>query len=465
MLAVFASRQIRNRATLGGNLVTASPIGDSAPVLLALDAELVLASPAGRADRAARRLLHRLPADGRSRPDEILKEIVLPRVDPASTGLTRRVDFLKVSKRRELDISIVAAALSRRPRRRRRGAPRAAGLRRRGGDAACAPGAPRRRSIGRSLAAATRMRSTRSCADEFKPIDDVRGGAAYRRGLVVALVARSSSPARRSLAQDARPRLRSAASAGRMATLRARCRHESAVGHVTGRALYVDDLAQRRPMLESGRCCAPHARARILRRDATRRARRAGRGRGADGGGRPGHQQRRRRRATTSRCSPTTRCCSTATSSRWSWASRCEPAARRRRWSRSSTSRCRRSSPSRRRWRRTASTPSRTCIAAATWRRRWRRRPARLDGELRDRRAGALLPRDPGRLGRARRGRRRAASCSSTQHPSEIQAIVARGARPAAQQGGGAGAAHGRRLRRQGDQGNTLGGARGAGRA
>ena len=47
MLCVFAARQIRNRATLGGNLATASPIGDSAPVLLTLDASVVLASAAG----------------------------------------------------------------------------------------------------------------------------------------------------------------------------------------------------------------------------------------------------------------------------------------------------------------------------------------------------------------------------------------------------------------------------------
>lgn len=43
----FASRLIRNSATLGGNLGTGSPIGDSPPVLLALDASVVLAGPDG----------------------------------------------------------------------------------------------------------------------------------------------------------------------------------------------------------------------------------------------------------------------------------------------------------------------------------------------------------------------------------------------------------------------------------
>ena len=48
LLPLFSSRLIRNRATLGGNLATASPIGDGAPVLLALDASVTLASAAGR---------------------------------------------------------------------------------------------------------------------------------------------------------------------------------------------------------------------------------------------------------------------------------------------------------------------------------------------------------------------------------------------------------------------------------
>jgi len=47
-------------------------------------------------------------------------------------------------------------------------------------------------------------------------------------------------------------------------------RHDSAVGHVTGRAIYVDDAAQKRAMLDVWPVMAPHARAKITRRDATK---------------------------------------------------------------------------------------------------------------------------------------------------------------------------------------------------
>ncbi len=89
MLLVFGSRQIRNRATLGGNLVTASPIGDSAPVLLALDARVVIASASGE---------RILPIDEffvsyrktALQPGEILKSILLPRI-PSDVALDSQV--------------------------------------------------------------------------------------------------------------------------------------------------------------------------------------------------------------------------------------------------------------------------------------------------------------------------------------------------------------------------------------
>ena len=99
----FASRLIRNGATLGGNLGTASPIGDAPPVLLALDASLVLASSQG--EREVR-------LDGYftgyrqsvKRPDELIKTIRIPRPLAPVTA------FHKIAKRRFDDISSVAVA-------------------------------------------------------------------------------------------------------------------------------------------------------------------------------------------------------------------------------------------------------------------------------------------------------------------------------------------------------------------
>ena len=104
MVAVFGSRQVRNRATVGGNLCNASPIGDLAPVFMALGASVVLRS------RDARRELpledfflgYRRTA---LRPGEILYSVELPR--PPSGSLSASY---KVSRRRDLDISTVSAA-------------------------------------------------------------------------------------------------------------------------------------------------------------------------------------------------------------------------------------------------------------------------------------------------------------------------------------------------------------------
>jgi len=264
MLAVFAARQIRNRATLGGNLVTASPIGDSAPVLLTLDASVVLASEAGEREVKLGDFFTGY-RQTQLQADEVMKEIVLPRGGPAA-GLTRRVDFQKVSHRRELDISIVAGAFC--------VDCDVAGVVRRAriayGGVAVKPLRARRAEAaaeGRTLAEAKEA-VAEILRGEFEPIDDVRGSAAYRSGVVVALWEKFVS-GETSAAVDKKPDF---VERGTWTVTDAskRLRHESAVGHVTGRAQYVDDIAQRRPMLEVWPVLAPHARARILRRDAAK---------------------------------------------------------------------------------------------------------------------------------------------------------------------------------------------------
>src|SRR6185312_2800793 len=100
-----ASRLIRNRANLGGNLGTGSPIGDSPPALLALDARLVLASAAGERTLPLAEFFTGYRATVR-RPDELIKSVLIPL---PLAGLTA---FHKVAKRRFDDISSVAAAFA-----------------------------------------------------------------------------------------------------------------------------------------------------------------------------------------------------------------------------------------------------------------------------------------------------------------------------------------------------------------
>jgi xanthine dehydrogenase small subunit len=101
----FASRLIRNGATLGGNLGTASPIGDTAPGLLALDARLVLASAGGEREVALADYFTGYRQTVK-RPDELIKTVRLP------LPLAPVAAFHKIAKRRFDDISSVAVGFA-----------------------------------------------------------------------------------------------------------------------------------------------------------------------------------------------------------------------------------------------------------------------------------------------------------------------------------------------------------------
>ena len=102
--AMVGSVQVRNLATLGGNLCNAAPSADMAPPLLALDAEAVIAGPSGqrRVSMASFFLGVRRTVLA---PGELLLEIVVPAQGAHSGG-----NYLRHTPRRELDIAVVGVA-------------------------------------------------------------------------------------------------------------------------------------------------------------------------------------------------------------------------------------------------------------------------------------------------------------------------------------------------------------------
>jgi xanthine dehydrogenase small subunit len=105
MLPQFASRLIRNGATLGGNLGTCSPIGDTPPVLLALGARLVLASVEGEREVEIADYFTGYRTSVRQ-DRELIRAIRVP------LPLARLTAFHKIAKRRFDDISSVAVAFA-----------------------------------------------------------------------------------------------------------------------------------------------------------------------------------------------------------------------------------------------------------------------------------------------------------------------------------------------------------------
>jgi carbon-monoxide dehydrogenase medium subunit len=175
--AVVGGRQVRNIATVGGNIVNASPAADLLPVLLTLDATVELRGSAGtRALPLDRFLLERGRTD--RRPDEILTAIRFDKPPAASATA-----FLKAGRRKAMEISVicVAAHLVR------------------GGKARIAVGAaasrtlrvPDAEALVEKGGPAAFAEAGRIAAAQMTPIDDVRASARYRRLLVATLVERA----------------------------------------------------------------------------------------------------------------------------------------------------------------------------------------------------------------------------------------------------------------------------------
>lgn len=188
MLPWFAARQVRNRATFGGNLGTASPIGDLLPVLLALDAVVHLRGPSGARDVAIADYFLDYRKTARA-ADELIVATTLPRTPhPPPAGRRLNASY-KVAKRQTDDISIVAAVFDlvldadARVTRARLAY---------GGVAAI----PRRALaveafiIGRRLDADTMDTAQTMLREAFTPLSDHRSGADYRRALCASLFAK-----------------------------------------------------------------------------------------------------------------------------------------------------------------------------------------------------------------------------------------------------------------------------------
>ena len=101
---VIGGHQVRNVATVGGNLANASPAADLVPCLLALDGTVRLVGPGGERELPIERFLLG-PNRTARRPDELLTLVSLP-APPAHSSSA----FLKAGRRRAMEISVVCVA-------------------------------------------------------------------------------------------------------------------------------------------------------------------------------------------------------------------------------------------------------------------------------------------------------------------------------------------------------------------
>ena len=180
---VVGGHQVRNLATVGGNVVNASPAADVVPVLLALDATVTLTGRIGTRRLTLGEFL-RGPGETARREDEVLECLAFAPLPARSAS-----SFIKAGRRRAMEIAVVcvAACLTLDAAGRCSAARIALG--------AVAPTALRATAAeqalhGQALTPELLREAGQRAASACTPIDDVRASAEYRRMLVQALVPR-----------------------------------------------------------------------------------------------------------------------------------------------------------------------------------------------------------------------------------------------------------------------------------
>ena len=182
--AEVGSIQIRNRATIGGNMANSTPSADVAPSLIALNTTAKIARADG--ERAiAMEEFFRGPGQNVMSADEILTEITIPKTSPQLVG-----EYIKFSPRDMMDLAYIGVAV-------------AYDL---GGDKRCsnvrivlgavAPTPLRAKNSeamleGEVLSEALAAKVGDEAARESKPISDVRSSADYRRAMVGVMTKRA----------------------------------------------------------------------------------------------------------------------------------------------------------------------------------------------------------------------------------------------------------------------------------
>ena len=176
--AEVGSVQIRNRATIGGNMANATPSADIAPALLALEAEARIAGLDGERTIPLEQLF-RGPGQTVLAPEEILTAIVIPPVSAALRG-----DYIKFSPREMMDLAYIGVAVALvlngsdkkcQKARIALGAVSPTPMRARGAEALL-----ENQTITEELA----EKAGAAAAAESKPISDVRSSVDYRREMV-----------------------------------------------------------------------------------------------------------------------------------------------------------------------------------------------------------------------------------------------------------------------------------------